>query len=40
MPTNNGLLMRNVIQLCLVANNILLMRKGNHSFLILGLILA
>ena len=27
LPTNNGLLMRNVVQLCLAANNILLMRK-------------
>ena len=27
MPTNYGLLMRNVVQLCLAANNILLMRK-------------
>ena len=27
LPTNYGLLMRNVVQLCLAANNILLMRK-------------
>ena len=30
--TNNGLLMRNVVQLCLAANNILLMRKWNQAF--------
>ena len=31
---NNGLLMHNVIQLCLAADNILLMRKWNHAFLL------
>ena len=30
LPTNNGLLMRIVVQLRLAANNILLMRKRNH----------
>ena len=30
----NGLLMHNVIQLCLAADNILLMRKWNHAFLL------
>ena len=29
---NNGLLMRNVIQLCLAADNILLMRNRNHAW--------
>ena len=32
---NNGLLLRNVVQLCLAANNILLMRKRNDAFLLL-----
>ena len=44
LPTNNGLLMRNVIQLCLAkclaANNILLMRKRHYVFLILLLTIA
>ena len=35
LPTNNGLLLRNVVQLCLAANNILLMRKRNDAFLLL-----
>ena len=33
-PTNNGLLMRNVVQLCLAANNNLLIRKRKHAFLL------
>ena len=33
---NNGLLMRNVVQLCLAANNILLMRKRNHVWYVLA----
>ena len=41
LPTNNGLLMHNVVQLylakCLAANNILLMRKWNHAFLPLAI---
>ena len=32
--------MRNVVQLCLPANNILLMRKRNHAFLLLGIVFA
>ena len=32
--------MLNVVQLCLVANNILFMRKGNHAFLLLAVALA
>ena len=32
LPTNNGLLMLNAVQLCLTANNILDMRKGNRAF--------
>ena len=41
LPTNNGLLMRNVfVQLCLAANdNILLMRKLNYAFLLLAIVL-
>ena len=39
-PTNNGLLMCNFVQLCLDANNILLMHKGNHTFLLLAIALA
>ena len=31
-PANNSLLMHNIIQLCLAANNILLMHKWNHTF--------
>ena len=31
LPSNNGLLMFNAVQLCLAANNILLMRKGNRD---------
>ena len=34
-PENNGLLMRNVVLICLAANNILLMRKWNQAFLLL-----
>ena len=30
-------LMCNVVQLCLAANNIRLMRKGNHFFLLLAI---
>ena len=33
-------LMCNVVQLCLAANNIRLMRKGNHFFLLLAITLA
>ena len=36
---NNGLLMRNAIQLCLAANNILHMCKGNRAFLLLAIAL-
>ena len=32
--------MRNAVQLCLPANNILLMRKRNHAFLLLGIVFA
>ena len=32
--------MRNAIQLCLAANNILHMHKGNHAFLLLAITLA
>ena len=32
--------MRNAVQLCLAANNILLMRKWNHNFLLLAIALA
>ena len=32
LPTNNGLLMRNVVQLCLAANNFPLMRKIKLRF--------
>ena len=32
--------MRNVVQLCLAANNIQLMRKRNHAFLLLAIALA
>ena len=32
--------MRNVAQLCLAANNILLIRKRNHAFLLLVTALA
>ena len=37
LSTNNGLLMRNVVQLCLAANNTLVMRKRNHAFLLLAI---
>ena len=40
LPTNNRLLMRNAIQLCMAANNILHMRKGNCAFLLLAIALA
>ena len=40
LPTNNGVLMRNAAQLCLAANNILHMCKGNHAFLLLVIALA
>ena len=40
LPANNGLFMRNVVQLCLAANNILLVRKRNHAFLLLAIALA
>ena len=39
-PTNNGPLMGNVVLLCFAANNILLMRKWNHTFLLLALAIA
>ena len=32
--------MRNAVQLCLAANTILLMRKGNRAFLLLAIALA
>ena len=32
--------MRNGVQLCLAANNILHMRKGNRAFLLLAIALA
>ena len=32
--------MRNAVQLCLAANNILLMRKGNRAFRLLAIALA
>ena len=32
--------MRNAVQLCLAANNILHMRKGNRAFLLLAIALA
>ena len=32
--------MRNVVQLCLAANNILLMCKRNHAFLLLAIVLV
>ena len=35
----NGLLMRTVIQLCLAANNSLLMCKWNHAFLLVAIAL-
>ena len=34
LPTNNGLLERNIVQLCLGTNYILLLRKWNHAFLL------
>ena len=40
LPTSNGLLTRNAVQLCLAANNILHMRKGNRAFLLLAIALA
>ena len=40
LPTNNGLLMRNDVQLCLAANNILLTRKWNHAILLHAIALA
>ena len=32
--------MRNVVQLCLATNNILPMRKRNHAFLLLAIVLG
>ena len=32
--------MRNAVQLCLAANNILHMRKGNRAFLLIAIALA
>ena len=40
LPTNNGLLMRNAVQLCLAANYIVHMRKGNRAFLLLAIAFA
>ena len=40
LTSNNGLLMGNVVQLCLAANNILLMHKYNHTFLLLAITVA
>ena len=37
VPTSNGLLMRNVVYLCLGTNNVLLMHKINHTFLLLAI---
>ena len=37
---NNCVVMRNVVQLFLAANTILLMRKWNHAFLLLAIALA
>ena len=37
LPSNNSLLMRNDVQLCLATNDILLMRKWNHVFLLLAI---
>ena len=31
VPTNNSLLMRNTVQMCFAANNILLIHNGNHA---------
>ena len=39
-PANNGLLLCNVFQLCLAANNILVMCKWNHCFLLLAIVLV
>ena len=39
-PANNGLLLCNVFQLCLAANNILVMCKWNHCFLLLVIVLV
>ena len=39
-PTINDLLMRNVVQQCLAANNILLKLKLNHAFLLVLIALA
>ena len=41
LPTNNGLLVRNAVQLCLAANHdILLMRKGNRALLLIAIALV
>ena len=40
LPTNNGLLMCNAVQLCLATNNILHMRNGNRAFLLLTIALV
>ena len=37
LPSNNSLIMRNDVQLCLATNDILLMRKWNHVFLLLAI---
>ena len=38
-PTNNGVLMRNVVELFLAANTILLMRKWNHVVYVISVII-
>ena len=40
LPTNNGLLKRNVVQLCFAANNLLLIRKKQRTFLLLAIAFA
>ena len=40
VPSNNGLLMCTVIQLCLTTNNILLKRKWYHAFLLVEITLS
>ena len=40
LPTNNGLLKGNVVQLCFAANNPLLIRKQQRTFLRLAIAFA
>ena len=40
LPTNNGLLKRNVVQLYFAANNLLLRRKQQRAFLLLAIAFA